>query len=91
MSYSAYFAARSEHYRKLAIAEPNGWRAEYRLGLANLFLQMFSDMLVRERRQAIAAALADEKAVTAKPHATLLGSFADRQFGVIYRGSESMQ
>jgi len=69
MSYSAYFAARSEHYRKLAIAEPNGWRAEYRLGLANLFLQMSGDMRVREHRQVIAAALADEKAVTAKPHA----------------------
>jgi hypothetical protein len=40
MLYSAYFAERGEHYRKLARRTPNGRQAEYQLGLANLFLEV---------------------------------------------------
>jgi hypothetical protein len=48
MPYSAYFAERAGHYRKLAIREPNGWQAECQLALANLFLEMSCDMRLRE-------------------------------------------
>jgi hypothetical protein len=48
MLYSAYFAERAEHYRKLARRMPNGRPAEYQLGLANLFLEMSCDMRLRE-------------------------------------------
>ncbi len=48
MTYSAYFATRAEHYRKLANRAPNGWQAECQLGLANLFLEMSCDMRLRE-------------------------------------------
>ena len=46
--YSAYFAERAEHYRKLARRAPNGPQTEYQLGLANLFLEMSCDMRLRE-------------------------------------------
>ena len=48
MPYSAYFAERAGHYRKLAMRAPNGWQAECQLGLANLFLEMSCDMRLRE-------------------------------------------
>jgi len=48
MPYSGYFAARAEHYRKLARSAANGWQAECQLGLANLFLEMSCDMCLRE-------------------------------------------
>ena len=48
MPYSAYFAERAEHYRKLALGAANGCQAECQLGLANLFLQMSCDMRLRE-------------------------------------------
>jgi hypothetical protein len=48
MLYSAYFAGRAEHYRNLAERTPNECRAEYQLGLANLFLEMSRDMRLRE-------------------------------------------
>lgn len=48
MPYSGYFAARAEHYRKLARSAANGWQAECQLGLADLFLEMACDMRVRE-------------------------------------------
>lgn len=46
--YSAYFAERAEHYRKLARRTSNERQAEYPLGLANLFLEMSCDMRLRE-------------------------------------------
>src|ERR1700675_3594006 len=46
--YSAYFAERAEHYRKLARRTPSGRQAEYQLSLANLFLEMSCDMRLRE-------------------------------------------
>jgi len=48
MLYSAHFAERAEHYRKLAQRASNGCQAEYQLGLANLFLEMSCDMRLRE-------------------------------------------
>ena len=48
MSYSAYFAERAEHYRKLAMRAPDQWQAECQSGLANLFLAMSRDMSLRE-------------------------------------------
>jgi hypothetical protein len=48
MLYSAYFAERAEHYRKLARRTPNGHQAEHQLSLANLFLEMSCDMRLRE-------------------------------------------
>jgi hypothetical protein len=48
MLYSAHFAERAEHYRKLAERAPNGRQAEFQLSLANLFLAMSCDMQLRE-------------------------------------------
>ena len=48
MRYSAYFAERAEHYRKLAKMTTNGRQTECQLGLANLFLEMSCDMRLRE-------------------------------------------
>jgi hypothetical protein len=48
MLYSAYFAERAEHYHKFAERAPNGWQAENKWALANLFLEMSWDMRLRE-------------------------------------------
>jgi hypothetical protein len=48
MPYSGHFAARAEHYRKLARNAANDWQAECQLHLANLFQEMSCDMRLRE-------------------------------------------